>query len=51
MLTLDKQWFAAEGLDPDRDIAGTAGLAGPYDFLPLRDPNHREIFAPAGDFG
>jgi acetyl esterase/lipase len=49
MLTLDKQWFAAEGLDPDRDIAGTAGLAGPYDFLPLRNPDHREIFSPAGD--
>ena len=49
MLTLDKQWFGAEGLDPDRDIAGTAGLAGPYDFLPLRNPDHREIFSPAGD--
>ena len=49
MLTLDKQWFAAEGLDPDRDIAGTAGLAGPYDFLPLHDPDTGGIFAPAGD--
>lgn len=49
MLTLDRQWFGAEGLDPDRDIAGTAGLAGPYDFLPLGDPKHWEIFAPAGD--
>jgi acetyl esterase/lipase len=49
MLTLDKQWFGTEGLDPDRDIAGTAGLAGPYDFLPLRNADHREIFSPAGD--
>jgi acetyl esterase/lipase len=49
MLTLDRQWLDAEGLDPDRDIAGTAGLAGPYDFLPLHDPRHQEIFAPAGD--
>jgi acetyl esterase/lipase len=49
MLTLDKQWLAAVGLDPDRDIAGTIGLAGPYDFLPLHDPELEDIFAPAGD--
>ncbi|HEY4042612.1 MAG TPA: alpha/beta hydrolase [Rhodopila sp.] len=49
MLTLDRQWLAADGLDPDRDIAGTIGLAGPYDFLPLRDPELKDIFAPAGD--
>jgi acetyl esterase/lipase len=48
-LTLDKQWLAAEGLDPDRDIAGTIGLAGPYDFLPFHDPELDTIFAPAGD--
>jgi acetyl esterase/lipase len=49
MLTLDRQWLAADGLDPDRDIAGFAGLAGPYDFLPLHDPELDEIFAPARD--
>ena len=49
MLTLDRQWLAADGLDPDRDIAGMVGLAGPYDFLPLHDPKLDEIFAPAGD--
>ena len=49
MLTLDKQWLAAQGLDPDRDISGTIGLAGPYDFLPLHDPELEDIFAPAGD--
>jgi acetyl esterase/lipase len=49
MLTLDKQWLAAEGLDPDRDIAGMIGLAGPYDFLPLHDPELDDIFGPAGD--
>jgi acetyl esterase/lipase len=49
MLTLDRQWLGAEGLDPDRDIAGFAGLAGPYDFLPLHDPELDDIFAPAGD--
>jgi acetyl esterase/lipase len=49
MLTLDKQWLGAQGLDPDRDIKGTIALAGPYDFLPLHDPELDDIFAPAGD--
>jgi acetyl esterase/lipase len=49
LLTLDKQWLLADGLDPDRSIAGMIGLAGPYDFLPLNDPELEAIFAPAGD--
>lgn len=49
MLTLDKQWLGAVGLDPDRAISGMAGLAGPYDFLPLHDPELEDIFGPAGD--
>jgi acetyl esterase/lipase len=49
MLTLDKQWLDARGLDPGRNIAGTIGLAGPYDFLPLHDPELEDIFGPAGD--
>ena len=49
MLTLDRQWLGAAGLNPDEALAGMAGLAGPYDFLPLTDPVHGEIFAPAGD--
>ena len=49
MLTLDKAFLAPYGLDPDRDIAGMVGLAGPYDFLPLHDPDLEPIFAPAGD--
>jgi acetyl esterase/lipase len=49
MLTLDRQFLAADGLDPDRDVAGTIGLAGPYDFLPLHDPELEDIFASAGD--
>lgn len=49
MLTLDRQWLRAEGLDSDKVIAGTIGLAGPYDFLPLHDPELESIFAPAGD--
>jgi acetyl esterase/lipase len=49
LLTLDKQWLRADGVDVDRDIRGTVGLAGPYDFLPLHDPELEDIFAPAGD--
>jgi len=49
MLALDRQWLAADGLDADRDIAGMVGLAGPYDFLPLHDPELDDIFGPAGD--
>jgi len=49
MLTLDRQWLGDQGLDPDRDIAGTVGLAGPYDFLPLPNPGLEDIFAPSGD--
>jgi acetyl esterase/lipase len=49
MLTLDRQWLGVEGLDPDRDVAGFVGLAGPYDFLPFHDPELGDIFAPAGD--
>ena len=30
-------------------LAGTVGLAGPYDFLPITGPEVRAVFAPAGD--
>ena len=46
LLTLNPKWLAAEGLDPHRDIAGMVGLAGPYDFLPLKDPILKTIFGP-----
>ena len=49
MLTLDKRWLGETGLNPDRDLLGTVGLSGPYDFLPLHDPVLETIFAPAGD--
>lgn len=45
MLTLDKTC-----LDPASQamLAGMVGLAGPYDFLPLRSDVLKRIFAPAG---
>ena len=46
MLALDRRWLGEVGLDPRRDVAGVVGLAGPYDFLPLRDEKLRIIFGP-----
>ena len=46
MLGLDPRWLGAVGLDARRDIAGVVGLAGPYDFLPLRDDKLKIIFGP-----
>lgn len=48
MLALDPQWLAAAGLDSRTTLAGLIGIAGPYDFLPLRDPVLQEIFGAAG---
>ncbi len=47
MLTLDRRWLGAVGLDPRGAVAGMIGLAGPYDFLPLRSPMLRDLFGPA----
>ena len=43
MVALDSRWLAAEGLSPSR-LAGWIGLAGPYDFLPIREPKTRIAF-------
>ncbi len=48
MLALDGRWLAQAGLDRAR-LAGVAGLAGPYDFLPITDPDIIPVFAPVGD--
>ncbi len=46
MLTFDRQWLAGVGLDATRDLAGMVGIAGPYDFLPLRSDRLKDIFGP-----
>ncbi|MBX9408575.1 alpha/beta hydrolase [Pseudomonas baetica] len=43
MLALDKDWLAAVGMSPS-DISGWIGLAGPYDFLPIKNPDVRPVF-------
>ena len=47
MLSLDARWLQKLGLNPGRDIAGLIGLAGPYDYLPLRDETLKVIFGGA----
>jgi acetyl esterase/lipase len=43
MLALDRRWLGGAGCAP---VTAAAGLAGPYDFLPLSDPVLKIIFGP-----
>lgn len=43
MLTLDEQYLAAVGGTPKTWLAGTIGLAGPYDFLPLEADDLKDL--------
>lgn len=44
LLALDHDYLAEHGMEPSA-IEGFLGLAGPYDFLPLSDPELKSIFA------
>lgn len=43
MLALDPRWLAAEHRNPQQ-LAGWIGLAGPYDFIPIVNPDVRPVF-------
>ena len=43
LLATDGHWLAAVGMHPSQ-LAGFIGLAGPYDFLPLKDPDFIDMF-------
>ena len=43
MLALDPRWLKQQDLSPDI-LSGWIGLAGPYDFLPIRNPDVRPVF-------
>ncbi|WP_140635210.1 alpha/beta hydrolase [Methylibium rhizosphaerae] len=43
MLALDPRWLAGQDLSP-RQLAGWIGLAGPYDFLPIRSATVQPVF-------
>jgi acetyl esterase/lipase len=45
MLSLNPEYLAKVGAIPT-DFVGTIGLAGPYDFLPLKSARLKEIFGP-----
>ncbi|MBB3825803.1 alpha/beta hydrolase [Xanthomonas arboricola] len=43
LLATDRSWLQAQGVQPQQ-LCGFVGLAGPYDFLPMTDPELVEIF-------
>ena len=43
MLALDPKWLAAAGMSPSM-FKGWIGLAGPYDFLPIENPDVKPVF-------
>jgi acetyl esterase/lipase len=45
LVALDPRYFAATG-QPAPRIAGVIGLSGPYDFLPLLEPDVQDMFGP-----
>lgn len=50
LLALDAGFLPGLGVVPGRDLSGVIGLAGPYDFLPLRDPTLQAIFGAERDW-
>lgn len=46
MLAADRQYLQAAGVDP-ASVRGVIGIAGPYDFLPLKDDELVAIFSGA----
>lgn len=43
MIALDPRWLKTVGLTPDI-FQGWMGLAGPYDFLPIKNPDVKPVF-------
>jgi acetyl esterase/lipase len=43
MLALDPKWLATVGMKPSM-LSGWIGLAGPYDFLPIVNPEVKPVF-------
>jgi acetyl esterase/lipase len=49
LLALDERYLAATGHSVPA-IAGMIGLSGPYDFLPLTDPDLEDMFGPPSHY-
>ena len=43
MMALDARWLGAESIQPTQ-LAGWIGLAGPYEFLPIENPEVKPVF-------
>ncbi|OYO27658.1 alpha/beta hydrolase [Janthinobacterium sp. PC23-8] len=43
MVALDASWLARHGMR-QQDLRGWIGLAGPYDFLPIENPDTKPVF-------
>ncbi len=43
MVALDERWLKAQGAAPS-SLAGWIGLAGPYEFLPITNPQAKPVF-------
>lgn len=43
MVALDPRWLAAVNMEPSM-LSGWVGLAGPYDFLPIENPDVKPVF-------
>ncbi len=43
MIALDARWLREVGFAPS-ELSGWIGLAGPYDFLPIRNPDVKPVF-------
>lgn len=43
MVALDARWLAKSGMSPSM-LRGWIGMAGPYDFIPIKDENVRPVF-------
>lgn len=46
LLTLDERYLRGVDVESAEAIAGTVGLAGPYDFLPFTDQDVRDVMGP-----
>lgn len=49
LLATDGRYLSSVGMAP-RDLAGVVALAGPYDFLPLTDPELWQVFGEESDW-
>jgi acetyl esterase/lipase len=49
LVALDPRYFAAAGR-PGPPITGVIGLSGPYDFLPLLEPDVQDMFGPPQNY-